>query len=814
MTLSLTRAARGKVVVDRRGPDGSLLSRASSTFLSQEDFVEVAETLGVSTEELARAVDEFERTGSVSEQGAASIAFLIRDIAGGAEAVSSANTDALAGLLACVATKTSFVDPVISWDSPTALAAVDLDAEGWDVARLSSLLVDLRPTPSLAWVTKGGGLRLVYVEHGSLTAEELAAVACLYLSTTVSYRSLELKSDTRPPASEVLQRHQDADAGALRRWLRQYQVDDEEVAAWLAERGMEVDGRYDHHLCPISPSAEGARQPVCVGERGIHCFVCEARGEVRGGGRAGFVPYASLVGGQSATVLYYCLDNFAHWEHVRRVMTPMFKVGARIAELAYRAAIKLHHEGVAPAVVDRIMQSGKNLVRMDGRWATCDGKTYMKDLPSILSQLPAACVLDRGKLRISRSKLAVLQQTFDLTEYGYPSLTPVYGMPVFGQHLDYMDEETRIIVQTDRLSCVKLERYRPRYESNGRRLPLDEAWGELDRVFPGLNRDLVQLLIAARGVSEAGVSMPPMVYISGPTSAAKTSTIHVAAAAIGDNVTEVVWTENVERVRQAVADSKESGTYVAFNEILKEMGRSKQAPTQAAEFILNLTPGSVSWKAYIGPVRLGALPVFVWTDTHVPIEIKQHAQLARRLVHVHLPAQVDWRTTLSMSGVLQPDRIRIASQSYARACDTIASETIDRYFRRRWTFEDIAADLGFSLMSESTEAMEGADALAEFFRAVCDAPPLAGADATRWSGRGWKMVQRGHETPIVRLWEQVCDADWTTSTRCSEPDWAKIVRAKEAVRFECKSHGTSKVAVRFRSVAGTRQDYRVNEELL
>lgn len=818
LNLRVSRAPRGRLTVDLRGPGGALVTRVTSKLDTAKEFSKAADELGIALDALVQAVDAFEREGTaeahLTSAGSANGTFgiSVRDLTASSDTAVMMPGDPIQALDSVLATRWDLQDPLMSWEDGGRLSAVDLDAPpARTESDLRALLAHFQPSPCMAWVTKSGGFRLMYAEFGKFSADELAAMAYLHLSTTLQYSGLEVKRDSRLPPGEVLRREQTADPRALRGWLRQYQHDDKAAKEWLDDHGLELNGRYEHNVCPVAPSTTAHGRPIVVGEYGVKCFVCEAHGICRGCSKPGFFPYATLVGGSTATLLYSCLDNSTHWEHAQFVLAEKYALRGRYAELAYRAALKLHHPNLKNGLLDRVMYGGKNFVRMDGRWTTLNGETYTKDAKQIIAQLPASY---NGSGKPDPARVAVLEQTFDLAQYGYPHLTPVFGMRVSGHFLQLQDNRIRCIVHVPALAREGSEHLRPKYVDIESRMPEAQAKGIIEQACPGVSWELIKLLIAAKGIAEASIGMPPMVYISGPTGAAKSSTIGLAAAMCGDAVTDVVWVNNVERVRQSIQESKERGTFVAFNEILKESSRAKNGPVQTADFILNLTADSVSHKMYVGPVQLGTLPVFVWTDTHVPLELKQDAQLARRLIHVHLSHQVDWRETLRSSGLNQMRRIRTLSQQYADACNSIVSGVIDEFFRDPMTFEDIAAKLGYTPMAQSSEAAEGEEVLRLFFAGVCAAPELTAADAARWTGRGWKLIQRSHETPLSSLWEQVCDDGWLSSRRCEEVDWCKLLKLSEPCKFELRLHGNAKLALRFKSVEGTRSTYRVNSELV
>lgn len=706
----------------------------------------------------------------------------------------------------------------VSWTGTEELCALDFDAEPgylFDDVTLLTLLEAFLPQPFMAWTTRSGGLRLMYSTCNGFRADEVAAVAALNLSNR-PHRGVELKRDTRHPGGPdatgrrggaVYKRQQNFDASSLRRYLGVYEATDLEVGAWLDRGNYVVGSRYDHDKCPVSPSGRGGRQPVFIGERGVHCFVCEADGVCAGSSRPGFFPYSFFCGRRRASHLYRCLENATHWEHARFVLDHAVDLPPQHARLIYSAGIALLR---SRDDAHRAFAVGENLVRIGDRWTNLCAESYVKDVKPLLSQLPVCTYTNGdGKTKLDRGRVVLFEQAFDLARYGYPSLVPVFGCRMWPRD---EDGPVTAVVQTRELSDDSVTAYRPQYVAASNRMSLDDAWTEFDRCFPGMCHELLLLLVAARGIAEGGSSMPPMVFVTGPTGASKSVTPFLAASVCGDRNTEVVWASNNDRLRQAVGDAAAAGCYVTFNEVLKEARREMRNGSGPMDYVLNLTPDSVSWVAYIGPVRLGRLPVLVWTDTELPAELRTDAQLARRVVHVHLSKQLDWEPVWKREGLRHAKFFRTSSDRRAEACNAVLSHVMDRFLRPPMEFSAVAEILGFGRVSESDEAGERTDALLALFDAVCGAQVVDGADAVRWKGRGWKRLDRDIETPLREAWAVVADEAFTTSRAASEVDWQKVAKLREAARVETRVHG-HRMAVRFRSIGGTRSDYRVNEEL-
>lgn len=806
------RKQRDKIHIELRGDDGALVSRAVSTFADATHFDKVSRSLEVGRDEIVALVDKFEKNGtdeaSFPRNGQhSSIYFRVRDMRS-SESTDIPSDTPLATLREIVSKQWPYTEPVVSWDNASLLCAIDLDSTTWDEKRLLTWIEHFEPKPSLSWITKSGGLRLVYEPYEPLDAEELAAIAYLHLSVTAEYDSLEMKDDTRFPHGEVHSRQQSDARKVVRKWLRQFSADDAAVREWLLANNFEIGKRYEHDRCPVAPSSTAKGTPVIVGELGIKCFVCDAHGLCHGSTKPGFFPYSVFAGSSSSTLLSSCVENLCHWEHAQHVVHSIFNVRGRVAEMAYSGMMRLQHG----KFLRTVFESGRDLLRFDGRWCNRNGESYSKDVKSILETLPAASYVDaKGKFKADKAKVAALEQTFDLTEYGYPKLTPLFGIRM-AQFLPSKDDgRVPIIVQVPSLAREGKEDFRPRYIDPEHRDP--SPWTTIERSCPGVNRRYVELVLAAKGCAEIGMGMPPMIFVTGPSSSGKSSTVVLGASMAGDDCVAHVWSSNVDRIRQSVRDSKEKGSFAVFNDFLKEVERNKQAVVQASDFILNLTPNSTSWKIWTGPVALGDLPVFVWTDTRVPNELKQDLQLARRLVHVHVPEAVDWRSSLRDTGMERVRNIRTFSLEHARACDAIVSEVIDKFFRTPMTFEEIAVALGFASLCDSSESQDNDESLKAFFDAVCIAPQLGEEDAKKFSGRGWKLILREVATELQSAWNVVCDENWRESRKCTAADWKKLIGAKSSLRFECRSQTASKIVVRFRSIEGTRTDYKVNEEL-
>ncbi len=453
-----------------------------------------------------------------------------------------------------------------------------------------------------------------------------------------------------------------------------------------------------------------------------------------------------------------------------------------------------------------------DFVRLEGKWSTSDGQTTLpKDIGPILATLPATWGVE-GKPRADLVNFFQVPGA-DLSPFGYAPLYPVRGLAIYGKHFTYNDaQRVPFLVQSPEVRAAGRD-FEPKYVAESQRMPLEEAWETIGRVCPGVNREYLQLLIAAKGCAEGGGGIPPIILVDGPSGSAKSGTVHLAAAIAGDTFTEVVFSSDGTRFRQSIMTGCESSGFVVCNEILKDAARERIAPQSALDPILNLTPNSVSHKMYVGPVPLGALPVLIITDVNTPPEIRNDQQLGRRMIHVRLTSRLAWETTLPKT-IGEIKRFRVADSRYAAASNALLSYVIDRWFTLEPpSFFAIAKDLGFNLLEHSEDFDDPLVALREFFRIVCSASGIAeGPDKRRWPGNGWKVIKREESTDLAEAWRAVAEAtDWSESRRCRERDWQKVLGAAQPITFDLQKASASKVAVRFR--CGSRQSpTAVNEE--
>lgn len=714
-----------------------------------------------------------------------------------------------------LATPCDDADPVIEWDDVERLACLDVDFHDFteEYRPTQDALIEFmghwQPAPAVAWLSHGRGIHGIFVAHGEWSAAELAATSALVVVTRFSGAKIEIKHETRHPkyprlvkgvwqcCGEILEGIPiDADpTRALRRQLLQVDPSDSDglAAEYRKRKGLDKPGRYTHDKCPFAPAHEagkGKNPPVQVTETWVHCYYCQKQG------RRCNATFRELALGLVPSPVGNAVDKWVHWGHAQHTVPQALGLEKPIAKRCYRSALKIAHGvGDSDPRLAAAMDPKNDLVRLDGYWGTSFGEALTKEIGPILATLPACqaevpdAKSETGKsLRVIPATVARFSQPVDLADYGYSAVTPIFGVKVASHFNDVGDPRKPTAVFIPRSLRPYPETW-PRHIPKDARNPVENAWKALEGPFPGICRPYVELLIAAKGFAEAQKEKPPALYVSGPSGAGKSAAVMVAAAICGDVCTDVVWHPQAERFRQGVMAAATQGSFCAINEAVKNGRAAGHAAVDVMDILLNFTEASVSHKLYVGAVAMGRLPVFIWTETDLPDDVKFDQQLARRLVWVELPTRVRWEEPLLNHGVDRPDRLRLAGPHYVDACNAILSDVIDRFFKDRVSFEHAAKELGFRPM-EAASAQTVAGLLTEFHRAVSEAPVLP---ETHY-GPGWRHIDIAGEGRLAKIWRELADVGGVSSRICRAQDWGKILGA--TTKYEERKDGRG-VSVRF-----------------
>lgn len=730
------------------------------------------------------------------------------------------------------------VDRLVKWRAIDKLCCLDVDYHGkqpphesWLIERVLS---DLAPRP-IAWhFSKGGGLHLFYVAADPFTADELAAVAALCWLRIDPTAGVELKTGVRGSGERLLEGDphgvQDTSA-ALRQWLaRPSGADDAEARdEWLDARCMAIGGRYGHSLCPIDPTPgdDKDRDPVSVTEYGVKCFRCEGKNHSFGCRRPGFAPWPVLTGSPDAGDVGAMIRALTPWGHAKQVLTRKYGLPEHLSERAYRAALKVAHTDTdSEALIGLAFHpDSADIARVGDAWVsvTAGLEFDRESVGPLLEIFPCAVSLDdKGKPRARASTVALLKQAHDHSTRGFPRIEKIWGLRLRGPHLADVADDTVIELFPSALK----ENLRPRYVKKRERLDLDTAWARVERVAPGIDRSVVELVICALGCAqETRRGMHPKLIVTGPSGSAKTTTPKLAAAFVGSPTADCVYRRDPERFAQQLYEANQRGGVLMVNELIKDAERAwgtkgEMPIREPFDPFLNLTPDAQTHVLYVGPRRFGRLNPLIVTEPRVPLALRNEQQIARRFRYLRLAGEKPWAATFAEHGFdgSQPDLFR-ALPGMAEACDAIASDIIDRRFIADTPWDEIANDLGAKLLHESEEFEDITPLLREFFHLAVSAPDI---ENPRLCARfpGYKRIARPEEggtvSELAESWSQFADgrgSAWLRSRRLTERDWSGILKVGKLIELDVQDDGTA-VYVRFRSGGTFRVPKETNAQIV
>jgi hypothetical protein len=685
---------------------------------------------------------------------------------------------------AALTAKGPFVEPVMSWNSHDDIAAIDIDyhREGKPTAaELASRIGRVEPSPAYSWITHGGGVRLIYVRHRGYTALEQALLAMIDVSPMFrDATGIEIKHDTRHPcyprangrrAGEV-QDHvvQDDPSVFIGRLLHTADdvVDEEAVRVWLEENGYAEGERLPHCNCPIEPTDDPKNDCVILLEGGIYCHSCDAKGHTHPKcSRPGFVPWAKLVDAHRSEPrvnhLKAAVRNKTHWAHAKFVVQYHTGLVGKHAELLYKVLLRRWHvdgfgrplsTAAAKATEDligRCFFPAIPLVRGEGAWVhPRDLATPYSErgLAQMVTALPAVQYVDRetGEVKVDKLRAGIFQSNGDLTAYGYAPLDPVRGADV-GRLVPASDNE-----QHRRTVPALLPADPPfRFYDRTARAKFDFR-EHIARRFPGVNIELLKLLIAGKGYAQRSASEPPRVLITGQSGGGKSAHVLLAAVLVGDTVGKVAIDQDPDRFLRGYATEARRNGFVFSDEVAK----SKLTATDLCARLLLVSREATFHQLYVGSTKVGRLAVHVMADTLVPKPMRDEVQLARRIIHVDLGAGVnakssDWRVLGDINDWLTAD---VEAATNREASHMLVSEVMDEVRLDAGglsiTFEDYAERLGFHLLRDAVDGADGDEPFRELFKQVLAAPECTKG---KWKGPGWKVFSLSDNTPLARAFK-------------------------------------------------------------
>jgi len=714
------------------------------------------------------------------------------------------------------------VDMLFCWKDAELLAMVDIDYHGIPAPQRIHLTTwvetVISPRPAAWHFSRGGGLHLFYTAAGVFSAEELAACAALRFRMIDGAAGIEMKKQTRGPGEEHVIIQPQQTEGTLSTWLgKGDEVDEDAVQEWLESHSMEIGRRYDHTFCPIDGGSDpGSREPVTVSTFGIYCHRCQGKGLVLGGRTPGFASFAALTKTPASSDIGHMIKNFVHWGHAKWVLGYKYNMPLDIAKLAYTAACKAVH-GADDRIAFIHHRDTVDIARVSQGWKNIES-AYVYPTASvspIISAFPAAM---NEECKPIASSVAFLSQGHCLSKRGFNDLNIIQGFSLSKQFLPTPPDAI-----IPHYPNKEIRDNPPRYLPGQTDKSEEAAWAVLETLVPGVDRRAVKAIMCATGsAQETRLGMAPMIFIGGGTGVAKTATNIFAMGILGTKAAGVQYHKEDERLKQSIKEAANTSGVCLANEFLKDSIRinKRNDPMAAFDSLLTVTPDTQSHVMYVGARVMGRLPPIIITEPHLPLQIVDYAQIARRIRYILLHGPKEWADTFAAIGlgVDMGHLFRAKSRELADAANVILSRVVDEFFSTPLTWDTMADRLGVFKLKDHPDLPNVGIQLVEFFKALCKAPEMVDRRQKRRHAEGFKLIKRNEaigdeEEYLHDLYTDFSNPhDWHESTLLKERDWSSVVGCDRPVHMDMKTDNAGSVYFRFRC-GPSREPTHLNGEI-
>ncbi len=665
----------------------------------------------------------------------------------------------------------------LRWAGVDTLCAVDVDVrEAFSDDELHRVVRAC--APERAWLSRGGGLRLVFLAR-DFSAYERAVGAVLLSEIALDSRvvRVEFLPRTRPPGGRVTK-----DAGTLSHAIGFAEgrcaevVEDSAVDQWLGDRGISVGERVDHTFCPVSPGpTDSARDPVVVLDGGLYCFRCSGQtGD-------GFRSFAWILEGRTHTPHPVCESarERVHWAHMAEVMRADWPdtLPWAVAEPGYRGLCR------ALGAEDTEIAS---IFDPYWTWLRGEGGTWLNGLtmePEGIDKALPALSWTRGL----STRVASSQNAGPLA--GYRPVRPV-SVVLRPEALNGV-----VPLQKPRAVPIQLDR--------GDAMPWGESFGELAGDFTGINETYVKALLSACACAEIG-ARPVALVITGPSGSAKSTTAAVVSGLLGAAMATVRIDTEPEAWRRQIGQALASGARpLLLNEIDKVHGLRKHSTK-----LLDLAHPHQYRPLHGVDVLTPFRAPLVITGINLPPMFRESPEMGRRYRHLRLAARVgsEW-------DALDPGSWR---DSHPRAADSLIMWALEFCRAHAHCWEDIAGTLGLpeAHKGDPEENEIRRTAMRALYDHCRDVEGRTMSDATRFpSEHGWVVMDGIPAIVEVLMPMQVGNVDprFILNQDLSATDWYAVLGVP-GVGFEARIHYSHWVG-RFVQAGGNRNARLMNESL-
>ena len=676
----------------------------------------------------------------------------------------------LAALVGLLSREGMAADTVIEWGSSYADIACVLDVDFHSTTAPKSTLPDLNqlgdelsPAPALWWISHGGGLKAVYltIPRSVYTARELAAGAAAQVScdpTVVAAQgTVEIITHTRHPTSTrqgrtcgVIHRPLQTEYFACLHRFSHADATEQDIEEACEELGYTIGDRLPHDECLIDPGhVSQSPNPVLVTENGLYCYSCAGRGDVGKGFRSwGAVRRtAGLPASEGAGGLPIMLaaQHFVHAEHVGCLLSSLAsEIPAAYRRPLYSALLKSVH-GADPRIPMAFAPFG--FVRGDDCWLHTQTLKASQPLSKeSVSVLPSVRVLntepDADPTTVSTSLTTLHINNGRIP--GWMPIDPNRFVPIYTIHNEMPSSAMRA---TCTPALVVDGRPHVVYRSADRRLAKAEAIQRIQGHFPGISIPYLTAILVAMGSAESGEGMPPMLWASGKTGSAKTTTARIIMEMFGEQYENISGIRE-DRLGQVFGEALEDSRIVLFDDVAKITKDYLMWHT----FFLKINRRHTFHKLYVGKTNVPVTAAVVITDRDAPSYFRKSLQFGRRCHHVRLDVLPQrWDQDLGHP----VERWWQSTPELTEAAEAFYSWTVDEYFPpgQNEPFGVKMKRLGIPLFIEELtgDADDSNTALSEVLArltmGICEAQAMTDSDEKRL-GRGYREVVFGSQSAV------------------------------------------------------------------
>lgn len=702
---------------------------------------------------------------------------------------------------------------LFAWQEVEKLAALDFDVrEGARFSEAEVLpLVDRQaaPLPRVGWITKSGGLRLIFEPADGLDAKQRACLYVLLTSVALDDRLIRvelLPRTRRPPlGSRMIESSQTAGvvdlAGRIRAQGGEASVTLEEIQGWLEERGLGY-GRHPHDVCPIDPCPTSGQPPVLIGEDGIYCYRCA------GVSARGWRPWAALVGQQRDALGHDPIAamgiGLTHWIHARLVLRASLPtVPDGILRPGYDALLRILHPEDEDRI-RRVFDPNLDFVRGAGCWLRADDLVPHDAIgPGSVRMLPW---VDGHPARIDR---ALGSGSIP----GYTTVAPV-------SHLIAAPEWRHPVVLVPRPVATQAE---------GPPLSWEECCATFRQAMPGVKIEWIQLvlgLVVGALRAQRGAPMPPISVVYAPSGSGKGAAIAAAEGILGSTRAGInLAAANAQEVGTSIGMGLESGAMILFGD---ELGKVRNFWEKCGPLLM-LCDQHVWRKLHVGMVTTPVRAHVVLAASTLPRGLSTMPEFDRRAAIFKLPrapSSARWEGGIeALLGVPSLTRLRespLGSQ-LAEGVVVKARSMVPDTALAPWPEQ--AALFGGQRIMEGDEELEGLYRLVRALYALWidpDAEPALGTGEERYPGWLACWVRAGSYAAMANAaakayetWnspEDPHDERIARALRLETLDLTAPLQTTEDLRLSIRHHG-QRAYVRFVNAKDSKSKERLNRDL-